>query len=122
VKVFGTDYATPDGTAVRDYIHVVDLADAHRRALDALAAGTPSQAVNLGTGHGHSVRQVIEAVSAMSGRNVPFETAPRRGGDPPELVADPGRARAVLGWTPRYAAMPAIVEHAWKWHVKGMGG
>jgi UDP-arabinose 4-epimerase len=122
VKVFGTDYATPDGTAIRDYIHVMDLADAHLRALDALAAGTPSQAVNLGTGHGHSVREVIEAVSAVSERNVPFETAPRRGGDPPELVADPERARTVLAWTPRYAELPAIVEHAWRWHSKGLGG
>jgi UDP-arabinose 4-epimerase len=122
VKVFGTDYATPDGTAVRDYIHVMDLADAHLRALDALAGGTPSQPVNLGTGHGHSVREVIEAVSAVSGRPVPFETAPRRAGDPPELVADPTRAHAVLGWRPRYAALQTIVEHAWRWHTKGLGG
>jgi UDP-arabinose 4-epimerase len=117
VKVFGTDYDTPDGTAVRDYIHVMDLADAHLRALDALAGGTPSQPINLGTGHGHSVREVIEAVSAVSGRNVPFEISPRRAGDPPALVADPTRARQVLGWTPRYPDITAIVEHAWKWHT-----
>lgn len=117
VKVFGDDYPTPDGTAVRDYIHVVDLADAHLRAIERLGAGTPSQAVNLGTGRGHSVRQVIDAVAAVSGRKVPFDLAPRRAGDPPELVADPSRAHAVLGWTPRFAELPVIVSHAWKWHA-----
>ena len=117
VKVFGSDYATPDGTAIRDYIHVFDLADAHLRALDCLESGTPSQAVNLGTGQGHSVRAVIEAVSQVSGRNVPYEMAPRRAGDPPELVADPSRARQLLEWTPEYADIHVIVEHAWKWHV-----
>jgi UDP-arabinose 4-epimerase len=118
VKVFGSDYPTPDGTAIRDYIHVLDLADAHLRALDLLQSGTPSQAINLGTGHGHSVRSVIEAVSQVSGRNVPYEMAPRRAGDPPELVADPSRARKVLEWTPRYADIRTTVEHAWKWHSK----
>ncbi len=118
VKVFGTDYETPDGTAVRDYIHVVDLADAHRRAIDCLTAGTPSQAINLGTGAGHSVRQVIDTVGRVSGRAVPFDLAPRRPGDPPELVADPTRARDVLDWTPRYADLTAIVQHAWNWHSK----
>jgi UDP-arabinose 4-epimerase len=116
VRVFGADYPTPDGTAVRDYIHVVDLADAHLRALERLGAGTPSQGVNLGTGRGHSVRQVIDAVAAISGREVPFDLAPRRAGDPPELVADPSRARDVLGWTPRYAELAVIVTHAWNWH------
>jgi len=116
VKVFGTDYPTPDGTAVRDYIHVVDLADAHLRAIDRLNAGTSSQAINLGTGVGQSVQQVIDTVGQVSGRPVPFDLAPRRAGDPPELVADPSRARAVLGWTPRYAALPSIVQHAWNWH------
>src|SRR5690606_2801742 len=83
VRVFGSDYPTPDGTAIRDYIHVVDLADAHLRALERLGAGTPSQALNLGTGRGHSVREVIETVRAVSNRDVPFEPAPRRAGDPP---------------------------------------
>ena len=117
VKVFGTDYPTPDGTAVRDYIHVADLADAHLRAIDCLNGGTPSQAINLGTGTGHSVRQVIDTVGQVSGRRVPFDVAPRRAGDPPELVADPSRARAVLGWTPRYGRLETIVDHAWKWHA-----
>lgn len=118
VKVFGTDYPTPDGTAVRDYIHVVDLADAHRRAIDRLTLGTPSQAINLGTGVGQSVRQVIDTVAEVSGRAVPFDLAPRRPGDPPELVADPSRARDVLGWTARFADLKTIVEHAWRWHSK----
>ena len=117
VKVFGTDYPTPDGTAVRDYVHVVDLADAHLRAVERLQAGTPSQAINLGTGVGQSVRQVIDAVREVSGRHVPFDTAPRRPGDPPELVADPSRAREVLGWTPRYADLRTTVQHAWNWHA-----
>ncbi len=116
VKVFGTDYPTPDGTAVRDYIHVVDLADAHLRALDRLGNGTASQAINLGTGRGHSVREVIDTVTRVSGRTAPFDVAPRRAGDPPELVADPARARAVLEWTPRYAELSTIVSHAWAWH------
>ena len=116
VKVFGADYPTPDGTAVRDYIHVVDLADAHLRAIERLRTGTPSQAINLGTGIGQSVRQVIDTVQRVSGRPVPFDLAPRRAGDPPELVAAPGRARGVLGWTPRYADLATTVEHAWKWH------
>jgi len=118
VKVFGTDYPTPDGTAVRDYIHVVDLADAHLRAIERLSAGTSSQAINLGTGVGQSVQQVIDTVGLVSGRRVPFDLAPRRAGDPPELVADPSRAREVLGWTPCYADLPSIVQHAWNWHSK----
>ena len=117
VKMFGTDYPTPDGTAIRDYIHVADLADAHLRAIESLNGGARSQAINLGTGVGHSVRQVIDTVGQVSGRHVPFDIAPRRAGDPPELVADPSRARAVLGWTPRYGRLETIVDHAWKWHA-----
>ncbi|MEO8483929.1 MAG: UDP-glucose 4-epimerase GalE [Acidobacteriota bacterium] len=118
IKIFGTDYATPDGTAVRDYIHVMDLADAHLRALDRLAAGTSSQAINLGTGIGHSVRQVVDTVARVSGRTVPVIESERRPGDPAELVAAPARARDVLGWTCRYADLETIVRHAWAWHQK----
>lgn len=118
VKIFGTDYPTPDGTAVRDYIHVMDLADAHLRALDRLGRGTPSQAINLGTGRGHSVKEVVDTVARVSGRDVPFVEAPRRAGDPPELVAAPARAREVLGWTCRYADLETIVRHAWTWHER----
>ncbi len=118
VKIFGTDYPTPDGTAVRDYIHVTDLADAHLRALDHLASGTPSQAINLGTGRGHSVREVVDAVARVSGKAVPAVEAARRPGDPPELVAAPARAREVLGWNCQYPDLETIVRHAWAWHDK----
>jgi UDP-glucose-4-epimerase GalE len=118
VGVFGTDYPTPDGTAIRDYIHVMDLADAHLRALDYLVGGGASTAINLGTGRGHSVREVIDTVERVGGRPVPRTDSPRRAGDPPELVADPGRAKQVLGWTPRYAELAPIVEHAWRWQTR----
>ena len=116
VKIFGTDYATGDGTAVRDYIHVTDLADAHLRALDRLETATPSQPINLGTGRGHSVREVVDTVARIGGRPVPVAESPRRPGDPPELIAAPGRAREVLGWTPKYSDLETIVRHAWAWH------
>ncbi len=118
VKIFGTDYPTADGTAVRDYVHVMDLADAHLRAIERLGAGTPSQAINLGTGRGHSVREVVDTVSRVGGNRVPVIESPRRPGDPPELVAAPARARDVLGWTCRYPDIDTIVEHAWAWHRK----
>jgi UDP-arabinose 4-epimerase len=118
VGVFGTDYPTPDGTAIRDYIHVMDLADAHIRALEHLARGNTSVALNLGTGEGHSVRSVIEAVESVGGRPVPRVDSPRRPGDPPSLVANAARAREVLGWTPRYPELRTIVEHAWRWHTR----
>jgi len=118
VPIFGTDYPTTDGTAIRDYIHVMDLADAHLRALDRLRTGTPSQAVNLGTGRGHSVREVVQTVARVSGLVVPVVESARRAGDPPELVAAPARAREVLGWTCQYADLEAIVRHAWAWHER----
>ena len=118
VGVFGTDYPTPDGTAIRDYIHVMDLADAHVRALEHLAEGRESIALNLGTGEGQSVRAVIEAVESVGGRPVPRVDSPRRPGDPPSLVANAARAREVLGWTPRYPELRTIVEHAWRWHAR----
>ena len=118
VGVFGTDYPTPDGTAIRDYIHVVDLAEAHLRALDYLVGGGASAAFNLGTGRGHSVREVIETVERVGGKPVPRVDSPRRAGDPPALVADARRAREVLGWTARFAELDVIIEHAWKWHTK----
>jgi len=118
VKIFGTDYPTPDGTAVRDYVHVMDLADAHLRAIERLGAATSSQAINLGTGRGHSVKEVIDTVARVGGRGVPAIESPRRLGDPPELVAAPTRARDVLGWTCRYPDIETIVRHAWAWHEK----
>jgi UDP-glucose-4-epimerase GalE len=116
VQLFGTDYPTPDGTAVRDYVHVSDLAAAHVLGLEYLAAGGESQALNLGTGRGYSVRQLIEAVQKVSERIVPVREAPRREGDPPELIADPARAARVLGWRPQHSSINEIVGTAWRWH------
>jgi UDP-glucose-4-epimerase GalE len=118
VQIFGTDYGTPDGTAVRDYVHVSDLADAHVRALDALIEGAPSMRLNLGTGRGHSIREVIAAVGEVSGRPIPVIEAPRRVGDPAALVAAPGRAQSVLGWKPRLSNLLTITETAWRWHER----
>ena len=117
LALFGTDYPTADGTAVRDYIHVSDLAQAHVLALEDLLAGGASAALNLGTGRGWSVREVIAAVAAVAGRPVPVREAPRRAGDPPVLVADPARAIARLGWRPVYAGLEEMVATAWRWHA-----
>lgn len=115
LSVFGTDYPTPDGTAIRDYIHVWDLVDAHLKALEYLQAdGAPLQA-NLGTGQGSSVREVIDTVSAVTGIPVPHTDTDRRAGDPPELVADARRAGQVLAWTPKHSDLTTMVEHAWAW-------
>ncbi len=117
LQIFGTDYPTPDGTPIRDYIHVADLADAHILALRQL--GTQNQLrLNLGTGHGHTVREVIAAVARITGRKVPAREVGRRAGDPPALVADARKAAEVLAWQPRYAALDTIVEHAFRWHSR----
>jgi UDP-glucose 4-epimerase len=121
VAIYGDDYPTADGTAVRDYIHVSDLAAAHARALDRLIAGAPSATLNLGTGQGHSVRAVLDAVEAVAGRPVPHVVAPRRAGDPPALVADPAAAERLLGpgLTER-SGLSEIVATAWAWHNRGL--
>jgi UDP-glucose-4-epimerase GalE len=116
LRVFGDDYPTPDGTCIRDYIHVCDLADAHVRALGALEAGRPSRAYNAGTGRGHSVREVLDTVGRVAGQPVPWTPAPRRAGDPAALFASSDLLQRELGWTPRYPALEAIVRHAWQWH------
>ena len=115
VEVYGTDYPTPDGTAVRDYIHVTDLAEAHVLALRYLLAGKNSIALNLGTGRGHSVREVTEAVERVTGRPVPVREAARRAGDPPALVANAAKAGRILRWKPKYSSLERIVETAWRW-------
>jgi UDP-arabinose 4-epimerase len=115
VSIFGTDYPTPDGTAVRDYIHVDDLADAHVRALGHLAGGGENAAVNLASGRGYSVREVIAAVGEAVGRAVPCRETPRRPGDPPALIADPGLAAAVLGWRAQCSDLPTIIRTALAW-------
>jgi len=116
IDVFGTDYPTRDGTCERDYIHVSDLADAHVQALRYLAEGGQTTAINLGTGEGHTVREVINAVESVTGRPVPRRETGRRAGDPPILVADARRAAKTLGWTPSRSDLPTIVRTAWAWH------
>lgn len=116
LQVFGDDYPTPDGTCLRDYIHVSDLADAHVKALQAIADTGTSRIYNLGTGHPHSVREVIETVERVTGHQVPWTLAPRREGDPAVLYAAAGKAQGELKWTPRFADLDAIVSTAWRWH------
>ncbi|HJU16720.1 MAG TPA: UDP-glucose 4-epimerase GalE [Stellaceae bacterium] len=117
VEIYGTDYPTPDGTAIRDYIHVEDLAAAHVAALEHLAAGGETLALNLGTGSGHSVREVIAAAERVSGRRVPWRAAPRRPGDPPALVADAQLAALRLGWPARASDLDTIIATALAWHL-----
>jgi UDP-arabinose 4-epimerase len=117
LEVFGTDYDTPDGTAVRDYIHVTDLAAAHVLALRYLLNGQTSAAFNLGTGSGYSVRDVVSTVERVTGRDVPVVERPRRSGDPAKLVADPRKATSILGWRPRYSDLQTVIETAWRWQV-----
>ena len=116
VSIFGDDYDTPDGTAIRDYVHVEDLARAHRAALEHLRGGGASGAFNLGTGRGHSVLEVLEAARRVTGRPIEARREGRRAGDPARLVADAARAREVLGWTPEVTDLDAIVASAWQWH------
>jgi UDP-glucose-4-epimerase GalE len=116
LQVFGDDYPTPDGTCLRDYVHVADLADAHVRALEASVETGKSGAYNLGTGHPHSVRDVIDAVERVTGRKVPWTVSPRRPGDPAVLYAAAHKAQNELHWTPRFADLDAIVGTAWNWH------
>ena len=118
LEIYGSDYDTHDGTAVRDFIHVTDLASAHVAALEHLNGGGESVALNLGTGRGYSVREVLAAVEDVTGRTVPVRNAPRRVGDPPQLVASAMRARELLGWAPCYSDLRTIVETAWRWHVE----
>ncbi|MEZ5285268.1 MAG: UDP-glucose 4-epimerase GalE [Vicinamibacterales bacterium] len=117
LKVFGEDYPTPDGTCLRDYIHVCDLADAHVRALAALESGAASDAYNVGTGTPHSVREVIDTVGRVVGLPVQWEPGPRRPGDPAALYASSRKLQDALGWRPQYADLETIVRHAWQWHA-----
>jgi UDP-glucose 4-epimerase len=118
VTVFGDDYPTKDGTCVRDYIHVSDLAEAHALALDYLRAGNASTAINLGNGQGHSVLEVIEAAWTVTRRAIAVDMQGRRAGDPSHLVADAAKARAILGWQPRHTELAAIIGSAWEWRNK----
>jgi UDP-glucose 4-epimerase len=118
LTVFGNDYSTPDGTCIRDYIHVSDLAEAHVLALKALSEGLETTAVNIGTGRGFSVMEIISAVEEVSGKKVPYTMGPRRAGDPAILVAACDRASEALGWTPKHSSLREIVETAWWWHTR----
>ncbi|RYD63666.1 MAG: UDP-glucose 4-epimerase GalE, partial [Verrucomicrobiaceae bacterium] len=115
VDVFGTDYPTPDGTGVRDYIHVADLASAHAKAIDHLTSGGDSVRCNLGTGVGVSVNEIISAVEEVTGKKVPVQYGPRRAGDPPQLLADPRLAKEVLGWVAEHRDVRDMVRSAWAW-------
>jgi UDP-glucose-4-epimerase GalE len=119
VEIFGTDYDTADGTAIRDYIHVTDLAAAHVAALEYLIGGGESVSVNFGTGRGHSIREVVSAVERIGGIKVPVREADRRPGDPAVLIAEASRARAVLGWRPQSSELSDIIGTAWNWHRRG---
>ena len=116
ISVFGDDYPTPDGTAIRDYIHVSDLSQAHILALEYLRKGSDSQFVNLGIGGGYSVEEVVEAARKVTGKNIEAKVVPRRAGDPSRLVADAKKAREVLGWNPQFPEIETIIESAWQWH------
>lgn len=116
ISIFGTDYPTKDGTCIRDYIHVSDLADAHIRALEYLKQGGESTCFNLGNGNGDSVQHVIEVVKQVTGKEFKVKEEKRRAGDPPVLIGSAEKAEKVLGWKPKYAEIETIVEHAWKWH------
>jgi len=122
VTVFGDDYETPDGTCIRDYIHVNDLAQAHIQSLEYLLGGGASDAFNVGTGTGHTVLEIIRAVEEVTGRKVPYTIGPRREGDPPALVAASDKLRAGLGWKPQYMDLREIVRHAWNFARKQPAG
>jgi UDP-glucose 4-epimerase len=113
LTVFGEDYPTPDGTCIRDYIHVTDLAQAHILSVEALMAGAASNRFNVGTGTGFSIREVLQAVERVTGKPVPYKVGPRREGDPPALVADSSKLKTTLGWSPKYSDLETIVQHAW---------
>lgn len=122
ILVFGDDYPTRDGTCVRDYVHVTDLARAHVLALDYLLRGGESQVFNLGSGRGYTVREVIEAARRVTGHPIPAETVPRREGDPPALVASAEKARRILGWKPDYDTIEEMISTAWSWHRRHPNG
>ncbi|MEH2454171.1 UDP-glucose 4-epimerase GalE [Nostoc sp.] len=118
ISIFGTDYPTPDGTCIRDYIHVNDLADAHILGLEYLLKGGDSEVFNLGNGSGFSVREVIAAAEQVTGISIPVEERDRRPGDPPILIGTSEKARTILGWQPQYTSIQDIVAHSWQWHQK----
>jgi UDP-glucose 4-epimerase len=121
ISIYGTDYDTPDGTCIRDYIHVTDLAQAHVLGLEYLLKGGSTEVFNLGNGQGFSIQEVIEAARVVTGRPIPVTLADRRPGDPPVLVGSGEKAQRFLGWQPEYADLKTILAHAWQWHQKRHG-
>ena len=122
ITVFGDDYPTPDGTCLRDYIHVIDLADAHVLALEYLRKGGESNIFNLGNGKGFSVKEMIEAAKKATGKDIKVEMGARRAGDPAQLIASSEKARKILGWKPRYTNVEQVIGTAWTWHQKHPNG
>jgi UDP-glucose 4-epimerase len=122
VSLFGTDWPTPDGTCVRDYVHVTDLAQAHYLALDALKSGAPSTVYNMGNGSGYSVKEVVNIAEEVTGKKIQAVEAPRRAGDPARLVASSDKIKRELGWNPQYADLRTIIETAWNWHKNHPNG
>jgi UDP-glucose 4-epimerase len=122
ISIFGDDYPTPDGTAIRDYIHISDLSEAHLLALKHLRAGKDSEFINLGNGQGFSVKEVIETARKITGREIEAKIAPRRSGDPSKLVADAEKARMILGWNPQFPDLQTIIESSWNWHQANPNG
>ncbi|HEY9606115.1 MAG TPA: UDP-glucose 4-epimerase GalE [Allocoleopsis sp.] len=121
ISIYGTDYDTPDGTCIRDYIHVTDLAQAHVLGLEYLLKGGSTEVFNLGNARGFSIQEVIEAARAVTGHPIPVTLADRRPGDPPNLVGSAEKAKRILGWQPQYADLESILAHAWQWHQKRNG-
>lgn len=122
ISIFGDDYPTPDGTAIRDYIHIADLSAAHLLALEYLRQSGDSESINLGNGNGYSVKEVIEAARKVTGKNIKAKIAPRRAGDPSKLVADAEKAQKILGWKPQFPDIEQIIESAWTWHEANPNG
>ena len=122
VTVFGDDYNTPDGTCIRDYIHVTDLAKAHILAMEYLKNGGESDVFNLGSGQGFSVKEIIETAKKVTGKDIPVKMGERRAGDPERLVASSDKAKEILGWTPEYDDIEKIIHSAWRWHMNNPDG
>ena len=122
ISIFGNDYDTKDGTCIRDYIHVMDLASAHYKALEYLRKGNQSNIFNLGNGNGYSVKEVIDVARKVTNHDIPAKLEERRSGDPAVLIASSDKAKEVLGWKPEYDSLERIIEDAWRWHKNNVNG